>query len=577
MMSSSPPGRIRDGSQQAARTLVDSLRGHGVDRVFCVAGESYLAVLDELYDAADVDVVTCRHEASAGFAALADARLTGRAGICLVSRGPGATNASIAVHAASQDASPLVLIVGRVPVTGLGREAFQELDCSAFFGPVAKACLLLLDPSRTAEFVSRAFRIAESGTPGPVVLAVPEDVLGQADDRAVASARWPARAAAADPADLADAARLLGQAQRPLLIAGGMLGSDEGRTALRAAAERHLLPVVTSNKRQDLLDNRHPCYAGHLHNNTPAEQRALLGQADLIVAVGTRLDGTTTLGRRLPASPVPQQDLIHVYPDAARIGQFHRPRMGVAADPVRFLQDLAALEATGSAQRAAWARQLSELETDKAEWQPHDSDDGVAFGAVVHALDELTKGDVMVTVDSGTFTSWVYRYLRLNGDGRMLGISSSAMGYGLPAGVAAALRLARPTVVFAGDGGFLMTGSELATAVERKLPLIVVIANNSSYATIRLHQERVYPGRTIATDLVNPDFALLARAYGALGLKISHADDIAPCLAQALAHGGPVVVEVRTSLSWITPYRRLAAGGGVLPVPLLSEPAGGAQ
>jgi acetolactate synthase-1/2/3 large subunit len=577
-MTSYPPVQsARAGSASAARTLVDSLHGHGVDRVFCVAGESYLAVLDELHDAPDIDVVTCRHEASAGFAALADARLTGRAGVCLVSRGPGATNASIAVHAASQDASPLVLIVGGVPVASLGREAFQELDCNALFGHVAKACWLLLDPSSTAEFVARAFRIAESGTPGPVVLAVSEDVLTRADDNAVPAARWPASPTVACPTDLADTARLLGQAQRPLLIAGGMVGSDAGRAELRAAAERHTLPVVTANKRQDVFDNRHPCYAGHLHNNTPAEQRDLLGQADLILAVGTRLDGVTTLGRRLPASPVPEQDLIHVYPDAARIGQFHRPRLGLAADPVRFLHDLAALEATGGKERHSWVRQVHGRETAKAIWRPHESNDGVAFGAVVHALDELTGGDVVVTLDAGTFTSWLYRYLRMSGEGRMLGISSSAMGYGLPAGVAAALRLARPTVVIAGDGGFLMTSGELATAAERQLPLIVLVANNSSYATIRLHQERVYPGRTIATDLVNPDFALLARAYGVLGLKISHPGDVRPRLAQALAHRGPVVVEVWTSLSWITAYRRLAPQGGVVTVPLLTGQAGTAR
>jgi acetolactate synthase-1/2/3 large subunit len=545
-----------------------------VDRVFCVAGESYLAVLNELHDAPDVDVVTCRHEASAGFAALADARLTGRAGVCLVSRGPGATNASIAVHAASQDASPLVLIVGCVPVASLGREAFQDLDCDALFGRVAKGCWLLLDPSRTAESVARAFRVAESGTPGPVVLAVPEDVLTRADEIAVPAARWPASPAVARPDDLADTARLLRQARRPLLIAGGMTGGDAGRAELRAAAERHMLPVVTGNKRQDVFDNRHPCYAGHLHNNTPAEQRDLFGQADLILAVGTRLDGVTTLGRRLPAAPVPAQDLVHVYPDAARIGQFHRPRLGLAADPARFLHDLAALDATGGQERDSWVRQLHGFEAAKAVWRPHESDDGVAFGAVVHALDELTDGDAVVALDAGTFTSWLYRYLRMSGAARMLGISSSAMGYGLPAGVAAALRLARPTIVIAGDGGFLMTSGELATAVERKLPLIVLVANNSSYATIRLHQERVYPGRTIATDLVNPDFVLLARAYGVLGLKISHPDEAGPRLAQALAHGGPVVVEVRTSLSWITAYRKLAPHGGVAPVPLLAEQAG---
>ncbi|RIV41490.1 thiamine pyrophosphate-binding protein [Micromonospora radicis] len=546
----------------AAATVVAALRAHGVDRVFCVAGESYLAVLDELHATATIDVVTNRHEASAGFAALADAKLTGRAGVCLVSRGPGATNASIAVHSALQDAAPLLLVVGQAPRSDLGTDAFQEIDYARAFSGLAKEVLVLLEPARTGEFVTRALRVAQSGTPGPVVLVLPEDVLESADPNGALPARWQPGAAAVAPADLDRVLDLLRDAQRPLLLAGGGLADPAGRRLLAAAAHRHHLPVLTSNKRQDLFDNRDPCYAGHLHNNTQPAQRALLDRADLVLAVGTRLDDVTTLGRRLPRPGNPRQPLVHVHPDPQRLGRTHPPTVGVAADPVQFLRQLAAADPAGvDAGRVAWVDELHGVEVAKARWSTHPSDDGLAFGALVAGLDELTGGDVVVTLDSGTFTSWLYRYLRLTGAGRMLGIGSSAMGFGVPAGVAAALRTGRPTVVIVGDGGFLMTGSELATAVSRRLPLIVVIANNGSYGTIRAHQERAYPGRVIATDLDNPDFVALARAYGALGLAVGTEQDVEPALARALAHDGPVVVDVRTSLSWISAYRRIDVSG----------------
>lgn len=543
----------------AARTLVAGLRAHGVDRVFCVAGESYLAVLDELVDVPEIDVVTCRHEGSAAFAALADARLTGRAGVCLVSRGPGAANAAIGVHAARQDAAPLVLVAGQVPSGDLGREAFQEFDPGAMFAGLAKAVLTLHDGTRTAEFTARAFRTAESGTPGPVILAIPENIGRQPDpDGAPGETRWREDPPAPGPETMREVARLLAAARRPLLIAGGRLDTPAGRRALAEAADRHVLPVVTGNKRQDLIDNRDPHYAGHLHNATPPEQLGALGEADLILAVGTRLDETTTRRQRLPAAPVPAQPLVHVYPDAGRIGLVHRPALGLACDPAAFLAAMTTLPAPAEAARRRWVERLHRIESAKAVWRPHESSDGVAFGAVVHALDDLTGGEITVVVDSGTFTSWVYRYLRFTGPGRLLGVTSSPMGFGVPAAVAVALRRPdRPVVAVVGDGGFLMNGGELMTAVAGGLPVVTIVADNRSYATIRSHQERHYPGRVIATDLVNPDFARLAEAYGALGLTVRADGEARPALRRALGHGGPVVVHVHTSLSWISAYRRL--------------------
>ncbi|MGW5641703.1 thiamine pyrophosphate-dependent enzyme [Saccharopolyspora sp. NPDC003752] len=546
--------------QRAADTLVASLLGHDVDRVFCVAGESYLPVLDALHDVSGIDVVTCRHEGSAGFAALADAKLTGRAGVCLVSRGPGATNAAIAVHAAAEDATPLVVLVGGVPTHSIDREAFQHIDCGRHFGEVAKGVWTLHDPRAIGEFMRRAFRIAESGTPGPVVLTLPENLLDEPDAAGVPAQRTPLARTELASADLAEVRRLLGQAERPVLLAGSMVDTPVGRRLLREVAERHNLPVIASNKNQHLLDNRHPCYAGHLHNATQPSQLAEFATADLLLAVGTRLDHATTRGKRFPRAPEPGQPLVHVYPDAARIGRYVDTSVGVAADPVGFLAQLGTGPSSDpSGRRSEWISALHRIEADKAVWEPVEAADGVVFGEVVAALDELTGGVVTVVVDSGTFTSWTYRYLRFAEGGRLLGISSSAMGFSVGAGVSAALRSGgAPTVAVVGDGGFLMNGGELATACDLGAPVVFVVSNNNSYGTIRLHQEKDYPGRTVATDLANPDFARMAESFGALGLTAVTPAQVRPCLRKALDHHGPAVVEIRTSLHHITPYRTLS-------------------
>lgn len=553
----------------AARLLAATLAAHGTDRIFCVAGESYLALLDALVDLPGIDVVTCRHEGSAAFMALADAKLTGRAGVCLVNRAPGATNASIALHSAAQDGTPLLLVVGHVRTSEIGRDAFQELDYSTTFTGLAKNVWTLHDPAHTPEFVARALRVAESGTPGPTVLVVPEDVLDGPSDATPPTGPWQPAPAHPDPQRLGDAARLLAAARRPLLLAGGRLASACGRRAVQVFSEQYTVPVVTSNKHPDLFDNRHPHYAGHLHNGTPERQRLVLDGADLLLAVGTRLDVVTTRGHRLPATPRPRQPLVHVYPDAEQLGRVHTPTLGLACDPTVFLTGLTAEPAGGASapgfatDRRDWAAMLRAVELDRSAWQPHSAPDGVVFGGVIDALDRLTGGDLVLTVDAGSFTSWLFRHLRLSGNGRLLGVASSAMGFGVPGGVAAALRYpGRPVVTVVGDGGFLMTGSELATAVSRGLRLVIVVADNRSYGTIRLHQERAYPHRVMATDLVNPDFARLAEAYGALGLSVQDEDDVIPALRAALGHEGPAVVHVRSSLAWTTASGRLGLQGG---------------
>jgi acetolactate synthase-1/2/3 large subunit len=538
----------------AAHAVVRALLAHGVDRVFCVAGESYLALLDALFDTPAIDVVTSRHEGSAGFAALADAKLTRRPGVLLVNRGPGATNASIALHSARQDATPLVLVVGQVCRTEIGRASFQEMDHGAFFAGLAKAVWTVYEPDRAQEIVARSLRVAQAGTPGPTVVVIPEDVLRQPTP-VIPTGRWRPKAPAVDHADVERCAVLLRAARRPLLIAGDRVGDEPGRQALRTTAARLGIPVVTSHKRQDLLDNDDPSYAGHLTLGVPAARRALLSEADIVLAIGTRLGSVTTQSFTLPDPG--RQRLVHVYPDAEWIGHVYTPDLPVVGDPAMFLDALAAVDVRSDGW-ADWTRRLRRAETESAAWQPVMAADGVVFGAVVAAVDEAVR-EAVVTVDAGNFTSWVHRYLRMTADRRLLGIASSAMGFGVPAGIAAALRRPElPVITFVGDGGFLMTGTELMTAVHRHLRLVVVIADNGSYGTIRHHQERAYPGRTIATDLTNPDFAAMARAFGAAGLSVGRPEEIGPALKAALDCSGPAVLHVRTSLEWISAHDRLS-------------------
>ncbi len=540
-----------------ANIIASSLVAYGIDRIFCVAGESFLSLLDALLDV-EVDIVTCRHEGSAAFMAVADAKLTSRTSMCLVNRGPGATNACIALHAAKQDATPLVLLIGDVRTTDMGRQAFQEMDYVKTFSDLAKGVWILHAPVRAAEMVARAIHVAESGTPGATVLVLPEDMLeASISPSSPHVQRWPDSPSEPSPFAMRQVEQLLTNSERPLLIAGGRVTSSEGRLLLQVVSERHILPVIASNKHQDLFDNSHPNYAGHLNIATQERQRRLLAQADLILAVGTRLDYITTQRYKLPRAPVPEQKLIHVYPDASQLGFVYQPDLGFACEPVTFLRSLCTLAPSNNIDhRRKWIEQLHTLEVEQATWRNQSGD---LFGAVIAAFNEQAAKDMILTVDAGNFTSWVHRYFCFRGISNFLGISSSAMGFGVPAGVAAALRYPdRQTVTFVGDGGFLMTGNELATAVQRGARLIIIIANNNSYGTIRQHQERAYPGRVAATDLCNPDFASLAHAYGALGLTIREVDEIIPNLNRAITHRGPVVIEVKTNLAWISAYSYLS-------------------
>jgi acetolactate synthase-1/2/3 large subunit len=538
----------------AAQTLVATLRNHAVDRVFCVPGESYLAVLDALYDCPDVQLISCRHETGAGFMAVADAKITGRAGTVFVSRGPGASNAAIAVHTAEQDAAPLVLFIGQVERAERGHRAFQEVDYERTFADMAKWVVEVHDSDRLPETVAKAYHVAQSGTPGPVVVSLPEDMLAEPATAAPASA-LPRSTPPPSAQQVSAVVRLLASAERPLLIAGGCLRTDTARQALKQCAETWELPVAASFKHQDVFDNDHPAFAGHLGYNIPKHIAETFADADLMLAVGTRLNAVSSQGYRLPTAPVPAQPLIHVYPDGEQLGRVYQTRIKLACDVEAFLRALAEHGSPVSATRRAWRDKLHRVYTELARWQPLDAADGVDFGHVSSALAQLLPANAVITTDAGNFSSWMHRHFPFRSSQLLLGAVSGAMGFGVPAAVAAALRTQERQVVgLIGDGGFLMTGSELATALQYSAHVKLFVCNNRSYGTIRMHQELNYPGRTLGTELANLDFRLLAQAFGAKGLTIETPEQALPVVREALASDGSVVVDVRASLDHISAY-----------------------
>ena len=546
--------------RRAADLLVDCLAAHGIDRVFCVPGESYLAVLDALHDSNAIQTVICRHESGAGFMAVGDAKVTARPGVAFVSRGPGATNASIAVHVAEQDAVPLVLFIGQVPRSEIGRRSFQEVDYAKTFADMAKAVYLVHDQARIPEIVARAFVEAQAPTPGPVVVVLPEDMLEETTDAAVIEPLGVPQAGPGSTADIEEIAALIAKAERPLLMAGGIgLGTPRGRKALLAASEAHQLPVVLTFKRQDYFPNRHPHYAGHLGFKIPKAAVARYLESDLILAVGTRLTEATTQGYTLPASPVPRQTLLHIHDDPAQIGINYTAAKALVADPVAVLEALARMPAKSGPKRTAWIKTLHEPVAKAMAWTPP-ADGLLDMGPVVAALAERVADDAIFVTDAGNFSGWMHRHFPFSGAHTLVGCVGGAMGIGMPAAVAAALRCpGREVIHFLGDGGALMTGSELATAVQYGAKVKTFIANNGSYGTIRMHQELAYKKRVHGTELRNPDFAKWAESFGALGLSMSTIEEAPKIVEQALAHEGPVVVDVKTALEHISPFATIAS------------------
>jgi len=540
-------------ARAGGRVVVDQLLVHGVELAFCVPGESYLAVLDALHDVGDsLRLVVCRQEGGAAHMAAAYGRLTGRPGVCLVTRGPGATNASVGVHSAFQDSAPMVLLVGQVPRSSAGREAFQELDLRPFFGQMAKWVGQAEDPGRLPELLARAFSVAVSGRPGPVVLGLPEDVLAETVEVADAA---PYRVVEAhpDPTDLARLRELLAGSRRPLVLAGGAGWTAAPAAGLRAFAEASELPVAASWRSQDVLDNRSPSYVGHVGLGIDPGLAERVRRADVLVALGPRLGEITTGGYTLLEVPRPRQTLVHVHPSAAELGRVYQADLAVHAGVGPFLAAAASLEPVADPPWRAWTREARQGWLD---WSRPPGSPGAALDlarAVAWLRDRLPD-DTVVANGAGNFTVWLHRFWRYTQQGTQLGPRGGAMGYGVPAAVAAKAAFPeRMVLAVTGDGDFLMTGQELATAVQAELPVVVLLVNNGMYGTIRMHQERAYPGRVVGTDLVNPDFAALARAFGAHGEVVGRTEELTPAFERALASGRPALLELRVGLESLVP------------------------
>jgi acetolactate synthase-1/2/3 large subunit len=536
----------------AGRLIINALAANGVDRVYCVPGESFLPIFDALYGNT-IDTVVAHHESSAGFMALADSRITGRVSAAFVSRGPGATNASIAVHSADQDGVPFLLFIGQVPRKNLRRRSFQEIDYSKMFGDIAKWVVEITDSARIPEIMSRAIQIATAPTPGPVVIVMPEDMLEDMVPETVIPPFQPA-ASEVNMQAVADAAALLRTAQKPLLIGGGELCTAEGRAALAECAEAWQLPVASSFRRHDIFDGTDRKFVGDLGiQNTPAQMEAIR-ESDVVFAIGTRLGDLTTQGYTFPESPFPQRKLIHVLADAKRLGVDFRPDVSAGCSAAGFLRALAKAAPQVAPGRDAWIARLRAERLKIAAWNTQTAPDGVVFGNVVMATVQRLAPDALVTLDAGLSAAMFYKHFPVKAPQQLIASITGVMGMGVPGAVSMAMRCpGRQVVCAVGDGSFLMTGNEIALAVERKLPIRFILAANRSYGSIRLNQEKEYPGHVVGTDLTIPEFAQLAQAFGCPGFVIRSDAEIGPMLDAAFAVQGPALVEVKTSLSSILP------------------------
>jgi acetolactate synthase-1/2/3 large subunit len=525
------------------RILVDNLVAQGVDLAFCVPGESYLPVLDALYDVRDrLRLLVCRQEGGAAYMAEAYGKLTGRPGIVFVTRGPGASNAAIGIHTARQDSTPLIAFIGQVGSDFADREAFQEVDYRLMYGGIAKWAAQIDRAERIPEYVSRAFRVALSGRRGPVVLALPEDMLAASAQAANAS---PVAPALVHPAaeQLAALRRCLEQARQPLVIVGGSGWTAAACADLARFAEANALPVACAFRSQDVFDNRCANYAGDVGIGINPRLAARVREADVLLVIGERLGEMVTSGYTLLEAPRPRQTLIHVHPGVEELGRVYEPALAVACsmDPL-----CAALAAMVPIAPRAWEGSAAQAHAEYLEWQaPRPMPGAVDLWQVLAVLRDRLPEDAILANGAGNYTAWLHRLYRYPRYRTQLAPYSGAMGYGVPAAVAAkAVHPERTVVSWNGDGCFLMNGQELATAVQYGLAIVFIVVDNGMYGTIRMHQEREFPARVYGTDLLNPDFAALARAYGAAGETVSRTEEFAPALDRALGSGRATLIHL---------------------------------
>lgn len=544
--------------RKAGMILVDSLRIQGVDRIFCVPGESYLDVLDSLCDAPEIDVVVAKHEGAAANMAEADGKLTGRPGICMVTRGPGATHASIGVHTAHQDSTPMILFIGQIDRGFRDREGFQEVDYRAMFGPLAKWVAEIDDAARIPEYVLRAFQVATSGRPGPVVLALPEDTLASSASVAQPK-RYQAVQGAPSAAQLAQVQAELGKAEKPVLIVGGSCWSTKATQAIDEFATRFDLPVVASFRRQDLFDNERPLYAGHLTLGTSPALIRHIREADLLLVVGSRLGEVATSGYGLLASVRSNQTLIHIHPDPDELSTVFQADLAICSGMEEAATGLAGLVLPGNGSSQERTRSLHAeflAFTDISVALPPPT--RVNMAAVVKHLADTLPDDAILTNGAGNFTVWVHRFYRYRRPRTELAPTSGAMGYGFPAAIAAKLRdPSKHVVCVAGDGDFLMYPQELATAHQFGANVVVLVVNNGLYGTIRMHQARRFPGRISATKIEGPDFVALAQSFGAHAERVETTEAFSSAFERALGAGRPALIELIVDPDQITPTLRL--------------------
>jgi acetolactate synthase-1/2/3 large subunit len=560
--------RGKDNARTGGEILIDQLSIQGVRHAFCVPGESYLAALDAFYGS-DIKLTVCRHESAAAIMAETVGKITGRPGICFVTRGPGATNASAGIHIARQDSSPMIVFVGQVGREMREREAFQELDYRAVFGTMAKWATEIDDPARIPEIVSRAFHTACNGRPGPVVIALPEDMLRERVSVPDATAFepveiWPGES------DMRRLQDLLAAAKRPIALIGGSRWTEQATLAMMRFAERFALPVATTFRRGHLFDALHPCYAGDFGIGPNPKLLARVKGADLVLLIGGRFSEMPSQSYSVFDIPEPQTKLVHVHPGAEELGRVYHAHLAINAAPTAFC---VALEKLQAPKDIAWRGESDTAHADCLAWGEKATPvpGAVNLGEVMVWLRDNLPPEAVITQGAGNFSGWVHRFYRVRKFGGLVGATSGSMGYGLPAALAMqTLYPERPVVCVAGDGDFLMTGQDFATAVQYKLPVIVLVADNGIYGTIRMHQERDYPGRVIATDLRNPDFVGYALAFGGYGAVVEKTADFPAAFAAARASGKPSIIHLKIDPEAITPSatltgireKSLAGGGG---------------
>ncbi|MGB7257456.1 MAG: thiamine pyrophosphate-binding protein [Pseudolabrys sp.] len=548
--------RGKTNTRTGGEILVDQLVVHGVRHAFCVPGESYLAALDAFHDRA-VELIVCRHESGAAIMAEAIGKMTGRPGVCFVTRGPGATNASAGIHIARQDSTPMIVFVGQVARGMRGRDAFQELDYRAVFGTMAKWATEIDDPARIPEIVSHAFYAATNGRPGPVVIALPEDMLEE--QMAVQDAppfapmeTW------AGPHDMTQLQALLGVAKQPIALLGGSRWSQNACDAMMRFAERFSLPVATTFRRGHLFDALHPCYAGDFGIGPNPKLLARVKAADLVLLVGGRLSEISSQSYTLFDIPGPQTKLVHVHPSPDELGSVYRPHLAINAAPTAFCAELDQVQAP---KEIPWRDDTENLHADYLAWSEKATPQpgGVNLGEIMVWLRENLPPETIIANGAGNFAGWIHRFYRFRHFGTQVAPTSGSMGYGVPAAIAAKLINPDKTVVcVAGDGDFLMTGQDFATAVQYNIPIIILLSDNGMYGTIRMHQERHYPGRVVATALQNPDFEAYAKAFGGFGVTVEKTADFAAAFAAAQKSGKPAIINLKIDPEAILPGATLA-------------------